>query len=611
MAEGDLKRGGLGPGLLLGAIVVAIASGCGDGGRGASSATEAPSAPTMQPAGGDGLARAHALGSFLAAHWQLPVPPQGPPPAGWSPLESSLAPHDCAACHPAQHEQWRTSLHAGAWSPGFSGQLLEGALSAPAEVRQCQTCHAPLSEQQPADPSGEANPGHDPALREQGIVCAACHVREHRRFGPPRRPELPEPPGPLPHGGFEARPEFRESRFCAECHQFFDDPGVNGKPIQNTYAEWQESPAAADGRPCQGCHMPDRAHLWRGIHDPEMVRAAVEVELGVPAVEEDRLRAALALHSRDVGHAFPTYVTPRVFLAVWQEDSAGHEIAGTRVQDVVGREIDFASWKEVFDTRIPPGGSHVLRYDEVRRPNATGLVGQVLVDPDFHYRGVFASLLETYEAPEARGRIEEAHRRTLGSGYVLSELRRPLAERPRGDPLRYRLADSGTHWDVVGHDRVLDDLLPRYRDYFAVVLDPGRGDEPPVRRLRDNLERRPVDRRNYDALNALAIGYFELNYRSEAARKAAEMAFLSGGFRSAHLLAIPWRAYGEIQDPHLRDAILDFYEDAGTGAKLGASATAGRLAPIVRSLAAKEPDSRRRGRIEALAARLEAPPSPP
>lgn len=175
-----------------------------------------------------------------------------------------------------------------------------------------------------------------------------------------------------------------------------------------------------------------------------------------------------------------------------------------------------------------------------------------------------------------------------------------------GSASRYRLADSGTHWDVVRGDRVLDELLPRYPDFFAVVLDPARSEEPPVLQLREELEHRPVDRRNFDALNALAIGYFELNYRSEAARDDAGVGFLTGGFRSAHLLAIPWRAYGEIEDPRLRDAILDFYEDAGTGAKLGAAATAGRLVRIVGSLAAKEPDPDRKARIEALTARLEA-----
>lgn len=429
-----MKREHAGRGrLVLALAILGLAPGCEDASRIAPRVAEAAAPVPMQAADSGSLDRARALGPFLASHWKLPVPAQGAPPDGWSALESSLAPQDCGVCHPLQYAQWTTSLHAGAYTPGFSGQLLEGSLALPAEVRQCQTCHAPLAEQQPFDVAGEKNPGHDAALREQGIVCAACHVRAHQRFGPPRRPELPPLPiGPpaaaaLPHGGFEARPEFTQSRFCAECHQFFDAPGVNGKPIQNTYAEWLESPAAASGRSCQSCHMPDRAHLWRGIHDPEMVRAAVEVELRVLSSDDDPLRAELELHSRAIGHAFPSYVTPRVFLAVWQEDPSGHEILGTRLEATVGREIDFGSWQEVFDTRIPPGGSRLLAYEKPRRPDAAALVGQVRVDPDFHYRGVFASLLEAYETPEARARMEEAHRLTLESGYVVRELRHPLA----------------------------------------------------------------------------------------------------------------------------------------------------------------------------------------
>ena len=45
------------------------------------------------------------------------------------------------------------------------------------------------------------------------------------------------------------------------------------------------------------------------------------------------------------------------------------------------------------------------------------------------------------------------------------------------DPMRYRLAHSGTHWDRVGEDRVLEDLQPRYPDFFAVVLDPSHTGE--------------------------------------------------------------------------------------------------------------------------------------
>ena len=167
---------------------------------------------------------------------------------------------------------------------------------------------------------------------------------------------------------------------------------------------------------------------------------------------------------------------------------------------------------------------------------------------------------------------------------------------------RYRLQASGTHWDEVGSDRVVESLLPVYPEFFDVVLDPAESREPDLRRLRDDLEREPVTRANYDALNSVAIGYFELNYRAQVERGGDR--FFADSFRAAKLLAVPWRAYSEIEDPRLRDAILDFFEDAGTGEKLLARETAGRIEPIVASLEEKEPDPGRRERIARLRARI-------
>ena len=183
------------------------------------------------------------------------------------------------------------------------------------------------------------------------------------------------------------------------------------------------------------------------------------------------------------------------------------------------------------------------------------------------------------------------------------------------DPMRYRLKDSGTHWDVVGTDRVLDDVGPRYPEFFAIILDPARRDESDLGPLRDDLERSPVDRRNYDALNAIAIAYFEINFRGEQVRELGSLAFMSEGFRAAHLAAVPWRAYGLVEADALRDAILDFFEDATLGEKLGARATSGRLTGLVASFESKETNASRLSRIRSLLREIErmdpAPPAAP
>lgn len=171
-------------------------------------------------------------------------------------------------------------------------------------------------------------------------------------------------------------------------------------------------------------------------------------------------------------------------------------------------------------------------------------------------------------------------------------------------PLRYRLSGSGTHWDSVGRDRVLEDLRPRYPELFEVALDPSVIQDFDVRLIRADLEHQPVDRRNFDALNSLAIVYFELNYRAEEDRGGAH--YLANSFRSAKILALPWKAYGEVPDPGLRDAILAFFEDVASGEKLHSAGTRSRLASIVASLERKEDDPARLARIRALVARLEA-----
>ena len=171
------------------------------------------------------------------------------------------------------------------------------------------------------------------------------------------------------------------------------------------------------------------------------------------------------------------------------------------------------------------------------------------------------------------------------------------------DPMRYLLAHSGDHWDTVSGRSVVDPLRARYPEFFQVILDPSKTREPDLRPLRNDLEREPVDHRNFQALHSIAVGYFELNYRANAIPGGPN--YFADNFRAAKLVAVPWRAYSEVADGRLRDAIHDIFEDAGSGEKLGTAVTAPRLARIVASLEAKETgDAERRLRIRGLAERL-------
>ena len=267
---------------------------------------------------------AESVADFLNRHWRRPLEPQGAPPPWFSALEASLQPEACGSCHPQQLADWRTSWHAASMGPGVAGQLVEMLDSDPPAALSCFSCHAPLAEQAPlvAGPGGLAkNPRHDATLQPRGLACAACHVRGHERFGPPRRDGAPTSAAPrerLPHNGVTRAPAFLASEFCQSCHQFTPDGfALKGKLLENTYGEWKASRFARQGTQCQDCHMPDRRHLWRGIHDPEMVRSGltITVNTGAPRYRPgETARVVLRVQSTRVGHAFPTYVTPRVVL---------------------------------------------------------------------------------------------------------------------------------------------------------------------------------------------------------------------------------------------------------------------------------------------------------
>jgi hypothetical protein len=380
-------------------------------------------------AGGDGTPRPRPRvdRAFLARHWKLPIAPQGRAPAQWPALERSLEPESCGTCHPLQFGDWKTGIHARSMGPGIRGQLVDMMRTDPASARTCPTCHAPLAEQSAEIPSARGvvvNPAFDPALRERGVVCASCHVRGHRRFGPPRRDgslASGSPRAALPHGGVTRNPTFLASEFCAGCHQFAPDGfAVNGKLVQNTFEEWKASPAARDGVQCQDCHMPDRRHLWRGIHDPEMVKSGLDIDVAVTSGDRapGEVSATLLIRTTRVGHFFPTYVTPQVVARIELTDLEGVVVAGSVEERAIGRAVTLDLTQEIADTRIPPGGRFELEY---RRPvdrSAQRLRATVTVFPDHFYTGFFEALLAS-GAGAGTAQIREALAETRRSPFVI------------------------------------------------------------------------------------------------------------------------------------------------------------------------------------------------
>lgn len=371
------------------------------------------------------------VAAFLQRHWQRPLPPQGAAPAHFSALEAGLDPASCGTCHVQQYQDWSKALHAKAMGPGLLGQLLTMPAQDRDEHQTCLRCHAPLAEQADSlvEALSQAKAGTGTGLHQQGMVCAACHVRGRQVFGPPRRDgSVPTPADKLPHDGWQVSAAFADSRFCASCHQFEpDDFALNGKLLENTYAEWQASRYAREGKTCQSCHMPDRRHLWRGIHDPETVRGGVTITATAPRIEAGAVSAALSLRNSGTGHYFPTYVTPRIVAEVVQVGANGQTITGTSQEYVIARQVTLDLSSEVADTRLAPDAEARLDYRRPLDPRARTLAYRVRVEPDHFYTGFYRSLLAS-GAGRGEKLIRQALADSLASHFVLFEESQPLRD---------------------------------------------------------------------------------------------------------------------------------------------------------------------------------------
>jgi mono/diheme cytochrome c family protein len=358
-------------------------------------------------------------------HWERPVN-TGPS----IPVES-LYPEACAKCHRLQYEDWKGALHSKSTGPGLLGQLNPKA--DPETAASCYYCHAPLDIQSEvingeddSDMMGYMpNKSFNEKLKLSGVSCAACHVRDGGIAGP----TAPNSDGPMTtvkagHASVQ-KGFFEEAEFCAACHQLDEGFDLNGKLLVNTYREWKESSYGKNGIACQSCHMPGRRHLFRGIHDPEMVKSGITFEIET-ADSENRVASKLKITNSGVGHYFPTYTTPLVVIKGFLTDAKGNVLRGTLKEANIGRKVTIDLSREIFDTRIPPQKSYEFDYSVRRTVTAEKLVFEVSIFPDEFYNRFFESAIKSHDPAMKRAELKEALRNTSGSGYLLFKKEFPI-----------------------------------------------------------------------------------------------------------------------------------------------------------------------------------------
>jgi hypothetical protein len=282
----------------------------------------------------------------------------------------------------------------------------------------CARCHTPLAEQR-----GDG----DAALHDEGVTCAACHVRSWVRYGPPgvAASLLALPGYPLVE-----TPLFERADFCQPCHQLPPRTAVAGKPLLDTYREWLEGPYMRRGIQCQSCHMSNREHAWLGIHDRDTFRQAFRLDAEAHRADSG-VTVVARLYNIGAGHDLPTTPTPAVWLRVELVDGAGHAIAGARAELRIGRDLELADagWRERADTRIPPGESTTLAraWNGGRTNDAVAARVTLEVHPDDYYERLYAKELAGSLPAEQRAAYQRAATRAATAHYIAEQRDVPVA----------------------------------------------------------------------------------------------------------------------------------------------------------------------------------------
>ncbi len=355
-----------------------------------------------------------ANGVTLADYWARPVPIHGKD----AQKKAGPFPETCGACHTDIFRDWSASLHAGSMGPGLKGQF--DAKKDPAQATSCYFCHAPAVEQAEhieKDGAFGLNPAFDERLKGSGVSCPVCHLRDGVFNGPLKRDMAKGMANSEGHA-FNQEAFFEDSGFCRPCHQNDDGYEFNGSLLTNTYAEWEKSPYAKKGVTCQFCHMPERRHLFRGIHDKETTLSALRFDATLRRTGASTV-ASLKITNTGAGHFFPTYATPLVVVRAYLSDESGATLPASVKERYIGRKLSLGLDKELFDTRLPPMKGTTFDYRLKKDAKAAMVVFEVWVEPDEFYERFFSDRLEKGSPNGNKEELQKALDRARGSRYLL------------------------------------------------------------------------------------------------------------------------------------------------------------------------------------------------
>ncbi len=301
------------------------------------------------------------------------------------PIDTSKAPalfgklnaKTCGNCHKKFYQEWKTTIHSKAWTdPYFKADMkFDG------NQFVCRLCHTPLDQQLPSkvlgyrdknkwDPILTPNPNFNPKLQHEGVTCAVCHLRNGKILGVLGNTNAPHPVKIIDS----------PNQICVRCHVSKNEKfGVFSKlPICGTVAEITKSKKTKIGESiflnvkslgCVNCHMPlekrplveggpirnARRHLWRGGHDPNMVKKAITVTFNQTEKTNKNYTFKLSIVNSGAAHYVPTGTPDRHFTIKLLAYGKFGKVIKQKLEIIKRNFIWRPFIFELSDTRLRPG----------------------------------------------------------------------------------------------------------------------------------------------------------------------------------------------------------------------------------------------------------------
>lgn len=296
---------------------------------------------------------------------------------------SSLSAKECGFCHVEHYKEWQKSTHSQAWTD----LQFQAELNKESSPRMCINCHIPLENQQEEFVSGyedgdiykpvtKPNPHFDYELQQEGITCAACHVRHNAIIGPTGTDKAP-------HKTIKDTLHLSE-QLCIDCHNAVAVITPTLACTFETADEWKAGPYPGQGKNCKTCHMPEthRAivpgfekrlshfHSFPGSgipksesHHPEMLHGLDYTILPSKTYSRnDSAIVSIKLANNNAGHRVPTGDPERFILTTFyllQDDQPIDTLAYR-----IGEKWEWhPKAKKLDDNNLNPLEERILYYN--------------------------------------------------------------------------------------------------------------------------------------------------------------------------------------------------------------------------------------------------------